>query len=157
MKICMRPYPVKNGNSGMTINSFRGKYRFLSNFYPAVTEHNGIIYSTSEHAYQAAKSHSDIDKHIIWSQDSPYKAKIQGRRITMRSDWDLVKRQLMKEILFSKFTDPTLRKQLTALKGYRLVEGNTWGDTYWGESPIGTGENNLGLILMELRDHYLNC
>ena len=31
-----------------------------------------------------------------------------------------------------------------------LIEGNTWNDTYWGICN-GKGENNLGLILMNIR------
>ena len=32
-----------------------------------------------------------------------------------------------------------------------LVEGNDWGDTYWGVCK-GTGKNMLGKILMEVRE-----
>jgi predicted NAD-dependent protein-ADP-ribosyltransferase YbiA (DUF1768 family) len=36
-----------------------------------------------------------------------------------------------------------------------FVEGNTRKDTYWGQCPIGTGENNLGKILMQVRKDLL--
>ena len=32
-----------------------------------------------------------------------------------------------------------------------LIEGNTWGDTYWGVCD-GVGENRLGKLLMEVRE-----
>jgi len=54
-----------------TINTFRGKYRFLSNFYYAEVNYEGIRYPTVEHAYQAAKTLSTdirggkID-YLIW-------------------------------------------------------------------------------------------
>ena len=32
-----------------------------------------------------------------------------------------------------------------------LEEGNTWNDTFWGVCN-GVGENNLGRILMEVRE-----
>src|SRR3954468_6821071 len=38
------------------IDSFQGEYRFLSNFWPAGVEFEGITYPTAEHAYQAAKT-----------------------------------------------------------------------------------------------------
>lgn len=136
------------------ITSFRGDYGFLSNFHLCVVEHNGIEYISAEHAYQASKSLSDVDKYIIWSQETPGKAKQQGKRITLREDWDSIKQTQMKEILIAKFYNYELRQKLLATDGLVLVEGNTWGDTYWGQSPIGTGENMLGKLLMEVRDYY---
>jgi len=32
-----------------------------------------------------------------------------------------------------------------------LIEGNTWGDTFWGVSGV-IGQNNLGKILMKIRE-----
>lgn len=32
-----------------------------------------------------------------------------------------------------------------------LIEGNDWGDTFWGMVD-GEGENNLGKILMRVRE-----
>jgi hypothetical protein len=32
-----------------------------------------------------------------------------------------------------------------------LIEGNTWGDTFWGVCN-GVGENNLGKTLMNVRE-----
>lgn len=33
-----------------------------------------------------------------------------------------------------------------------LIEGNNWGDTFWGVCN-GRGENMLGKLLMEIRDY----
>lgn len=136
------------------ITSFTGKYRFLSNFYLCVVEHNGIEYISAEHAYQAAKSLSDIDKHIIWVQPTPAKAKQQGKRISIRNDWEQIKLQQMREILFAKFYSYPLRKALVDTADTFLIEGNTWNDTYWGQCPIGFGDNHLGKLLMETREYY---
>ena len=56
----------------------------------------------------------------------------------------------------SKFRgDIDLRSLLVATGDRELIEGNTWGDTFWGvDKNTGQGENHLGRILMELRDHY---
>lgn len=35
---------------------FRGEYDFLSNFYKCNVEHEGVIYSSVENAFQAAKT-----------------------------------------------------------------------------------------------------
>jgi len=34
-----------------------------------------------------------------------------------------------------------------------LIEGNKWGDRFWGVCK-GKGKNNLGKILMKIRDVY---
>ena len=44
-----RPAPSK-------IGEFQGEYRFLSNFWPAPVEFEGITYPSVEHAYQSAKT-----------------------------------------------------------------------------------------------------
>lgn len=46
------------------IDRFDGtKYRFLSNFWPAIVFYDGLEYPTTEHAYQAAKT-LDWEKRI---------------------------------------------------------------------------------------------
>lgn len=39
------------------IDSFKGKYSFLSNFAPTVFRYEGVQYSSVEAAFQAAKTH----------------------------------------------------------------------------------------------------
>ncbi len=36
-----------------------------------------------------------------------------------------------------------------------LIEGNTWRDTFWGIYE-GKGENNLGKLLMKIREELRN-
>jgi len=57
-------------------------------------------------------------------------------------------------VVLAKFLgNGDLRDQLLATGDAELVEGNTWGDTYWGvDSRSGKGENMLGKILMETRE-----
>ncbi|WP_308694469.1 NADAR family protein [uncultured Veillonella sp.] len=47
----------------------------------------------------------------------------------------------------------TKRQQakLLATRDRMLIEGNDWGDTFWGMVD-GEGENNLGKILMRVRE-----
>ena len=44
------------------IESFHDEYRFLSNFWPVLIDYEGIVYPTSEHAFQAAKTLIDEDR-----------------------------------------------------------------------------------------------
>ena len=69
----------------------------------------------------------------------------------MRSDWLDVRLRLMKELVRRKFENPELRSLLLSTGTTVLVEGNQWGDTFWGVCK-GVGENHLGLILMEIRE-----
>ena len=62
----------------------------------------------------------------------------------------------MKDIVATKFSQNTdLKQKLIDTYPNILVEGNTWGDTYWGvdiTKPNKPGNNKLGEILMEVRE-----
>ena len=45
---------------------------------------------------------------------------------------------------------PELAEALLRTDDCELIEGNTWGDRYWG-TVDGYGENQLGQILMDIR------
>ncbi|CAM0109837.1 hypothetical protein VPH166E361_0119 [Vibrio phage 166E36-1] len=50
-------------------------------------------------------------------------------------------------------TNPSLRSKLLDTSDVELVEGNWWGDKYWGVClKTGEGENNLGKLLMKVRE-----
>ena len=57
----------------------------------------------------------------------------------------------MHSVLQAKFAVPALRDALLATGDAELVEGNTWGDTYWGVCG-GRGRNQLGRTLTRIRD-----
>lgn len=139
------------------IKQFDGEFRFLSNFYPSVVTLDGVWYPTVEHAFQAAKT---LDFHRRWEISklaTPGMAKRAGRQVVLRPDWEQlvgdfqVKQLVMKELTFQKYArNPRLRHQLLATGNAELIEGNTWGDTYWGVCR-GEGRNELGKILMHVR------
>ena len=82
-------------------------------------------------------------------------AKTWGRRVPLREDWNEVRIPIMEEIVRAKFLqNPELVPQLTSIKGY-IQEDNSWHDTFWGVCN-GIGENKLGIILMKIRDEFLN-
>lgn len=135
------------------IASFSGEYRFLSNFWMASVDYEGITYPSSEHAYQAAKTLNKDIRGAFAEITSPGEIKRLGQTIQIRPDWEDVKINVMRDIVTAKFEGhPDLMEKLMATKGQHLIEGNTWGDTFWGECPIGNGKNELGKILMSIRD-----
>jgi len=135
----------------MAIDSFKGDHRFLSNFWPAPILLFGLSYPTTEHAYQAAKCKWAVAAENIRLAETPGKAKRMGREAQARSDWDLIKLDIMRLITKLKYAHPDLRILLLATGDQQLIEGNTWGDTFWGVCD-GIGENHLGRILMDVRD-----
>lgn len=132
------------------IDLFVGKYRFLSNFYPSPIIEMGITYPTVEHAYQAAKSPNINDKLRISQLPTPGEAKRAGMKLTISPGWNDSKLSIMEELLQKKFEIPELKQKLINTGTSELIEGNTWGDTYWGVCN-GKGENWLGKLLMHIR------
>lgn len=135
------------------IVSFTGAFRFLSNFYPCQVIYEGIEYPSSEHAYVAAKSLDIVQKSWIAEMEHPGEVKKLGRKIKVRKDWEKVKLPIMRSIVEAKFyQNEDLMEMLIATKPHELIEGNSWGDVFWGQSPVGKGRNELGKILMSIRD-----
>jgi ribA/ribD-fused uncharacterized protein len=138
------------------ITRFSGAYHFLSNFYPQPIRYNEREYATSEHAYQAAKAASQVDHDLIANAATASLTKKLGRKIKLREDWEQVKLDVMYDILVCKFAPGTECASLLDSTGDSLlVEGNYWGDRFWGVCN-GTGENWLGKILMRIRTENRN-
>lgn len=135
----------------MKIDKFEGEYAFLSNFYEAPVVFDGVRYENSEAAFQAQKCET-YEERRTFSKENPAQAKKHGRRVILRKDWEEVKIQLMKEIVTEKFRqNPELLRKLTETGDAYLEEGNYWNDRVWGVCN-GSGANNLGRILMEVRE-----
>lgn len=135
----------------MSITNFeRGENRFLSNFWYSPFDYKGLRWRTVEHAFQAAKTLDRARFLAIHDAETPAKAKRIGRQCRMRADWDQVKQGVMLDLLRIKFKDPDMRAALLATGNKILIEGNTWGDRYWGVYN-GEGENHLGKLLMQVR------
>lgn len=137
------------------IDYFREEYEFLSNFYPTKLSFDGITYYNSEAAYQAQKCLLETDR-LQFALLSADEAKRLGQKLEIRPDWDEVKCGIMEKVVYAKFTqNPALAQALLDTGDKTLKEGNYWRDLYWGVSlKTGEGENNLGKILMNLREYF---
>jgi len=144
-----------------TINSFKGEYNFLSNFYLNEILYEGIIYPCAETAFQAAKCADKKDKQKFYLLQ-PAEAKKEGKKINLRPDWETVKVDIMREIIRIKFSNNAdLRTKLLKIGDAELIEGNNWHDNFWGDCSCEhckniTGENMLGNLLMEYRASIQN-
>lgn len=148
---------VENIKSAKPIKEFRGAYNFLSNFFPGVPfVWDNRRYNSAEAAFQSAKTTDPATRDAISRMDAN-NARSLGRNLKVRDNWEDIKLETMKSILHAKFLqNPELRDKLAATKNAQLIEGNTWGDTYWGvDAKTGKGENHLGKLLMELREEIV--
>lgn len=132
------------------INLFRGQHRFLSNFYSCPIVFEGMLYPSLEHAFQAAKTLDPNERQTVRDMPTPGQAKRAGRKVKRRDDWDDIRVGVMRELLYQKFNEPELRQWLLNTGDAQLIEGNDWGDVFWGVCR-GRGENWLGRLLMEVR------
>lgn len=133
--------------------SFSGPFDFLSNFYPAPVELDGIRYANAEAAFQAQKCADAADRMAFVGLPA-VKAKRKGRQVALRPDRDNARLAAMERIVRAKFTqNPLLAARLLATGSMPLVEGNAWGDAFWGvDARTGKGENHLGTICMAVRE-----
>lgn len=134
----------------MDIAFFQGEHRYLSNFYPARTVHDGLVFTHSENAFQAAKR-STLAERETFQNIEPGAAKRKGREKPLPPIWERDKRLTMFHVVNDKFGAPDLWDRLIATRGSKLIEGNTWNDRFWG-TVNGVGDNWLGRILMYVRD-----
>lgn len=143
------------------IKGFFGKYRFLSNFWPAKVFLEGEEYKYTENAYQASKYEKELRNKL--KECSPREAISFVRenpigKYTLE-EWNKIKLDIMRELLIQKFDkelNPENYKKLKETENKYLEETNYWDDKYWGVSKSdakeeGVGENNLGKLLMEIR------
>ena len=143
------------------INSFSNQYEFMSNFYNAPVTYDGLTYRNNEAAFQAQKL-ANKEERKKYCTYSPSKAKLEGRNCELRKDWENIKYQVMYDIVKAKFElNKDLRQQLLATGTEELIEGNWWHDNCWGDCSCERckdikGQNNLGKILMRIREEVRN-
>lgn len=135
------------------IDSLQGS--FLSNFYETPVVYEGIRYRNAEAAFQSAKL-ADKKERLQFQKLTGAQAKALGKTVKLRDDWDDIKLSVMYDVVDAKFANnESLRTSLIWTGTQEIVEGNNWGDTYWGVCR-GKGENHLGKILMAIRKDIEN-
>ncbi|GLT18969.1 GTP cyclohydrolase-2 [Vibrio zhanjiangensis] len=129
-------------------------YGFLSNFFYAPIRIHGELWKTSEHYYQAQKfTDSEIIKKIQHC-DSPDVAFSLSRQYSqnVREDWQKVRLDIMRFVVEEKFKqNPSLAFQLIETGDVEITE-HSHKDNFWGDGGNGQGENQLGKILMAIRE-----
>lgn len=128
------------------IDRFLGEYEFLSNFF---IEPDGTCVEVE---YQREKCLDREDRRLFYHGMGPAQAKIVGRKVRIHLDWDVLRIAVMYRLVLAKFQESPdlLWPLLDETEDAVLVEGNTWGDTFWGVCS-GKGDNWLGEVLMAVR------
>lgn len=132
---------------------FSGDLYFLSNFYPCEILIKGILFANVEQYFQWSKCITKQDKDNILSTDNPGEAKCIGRKVKINPNWDNIREYVMYEGLIAKFTqNEDLKSKLLSTDDSLLVEGNNWGDKFWGvDYYTRIGENKLGKLLCKVK------
>jgi ribA/ribD-fused uncharacterized protein len=133
-------------------------YGEFSNFSAHPIEIKGKVWPTSEHFFQAQKFADTAHEEEVRGAKSPMVAAQMGRsrERPLRTDWETVKDDVMREALRAKFSQhPNLRILLLKTGEAEIIE-HTSNDRYWADNGDGTGQNRLGQLLMELRESLRN-
>ena len=134
--------------------SVTAEYGELSNFARFPITLKGKRWPTSEHYFQAQKFANPGDREEIRAVSSPMIAARMGRdrKRKLRRDWESVKIGVMREAVEAKFRQhEDLRTLLLGTGDAKLVE-HTDNDDFWGDGGDGSGRNELGRILMAVRE-----
>lgn len=146
---------ITNKNSDKnTVCFYETEHYMFSNFSSFSVEYKGVLWVTSEYAYQAAKFTDDVIREKIKNSRSSYDAFTIARlhKDSYRPDWQDVKLEVMEEVVRKKHEQhPCIQKKLKET-GSKLIVEDSPVDDFWGWGPNKDGENNLGKIWMKIRN-----
>lgn len=144
-----------NGTIRFTKSSLR--YACFSNFYRCDVMYDGMLYLSSEAAWQAQKT-LDMEIRKSFTFMSPAVSKKAGRSVLLRPDWERAKTLLMLKVLLTKFSqNPDLAEVLLNTGNAYIIEDTTsWHDNIWGHCTCSrcvnkVHENRLGKLLVLTR------
>lgn len=145
------------------ISSFRRQYECFSNFCYSPFYAYNIFFEHNEKFFHWQKALFFRDarraKDILDTTD-PNDAKQLGRKVDGfdKIIWHQNCLDIMWEGLQYKFNQNKDFKEILINSAPAfLVEGNHWKDTFWGyDTNLQKGQNNLGILLMSLRNMYMN-
>jgi ribA/ribD-fused uncharacterized protein len=151
--------PKEPGVSATEIRFYprlENKYKFFSNYAATPTKIGDQIYPTIEHYYQSKKfERSDPEwRKLIIAAATPADARKMGSSKDHPINPGFIEERIriMKYALEMKFTKSYKLRQLLLSTGTKQLIDASPVDKFWGEGEDKTGENNLGKILMEVRE-----
>lgn len=135
------------------IDKFADKYDLLSNRFNCSFIWQDIEYLNAEAAFQSSKC-VNAEERKAFSRLSAQKAAMKGKNQVPYPGWEDARLNIMESIVKAKFElNPVLMRKLVETGDNLLINGNSKKETYWGIDLYSwVGENNLGKILMKIRD-----
>jgi ribA/ribD-fused uncharacterized protein len=132
------------------IFGFLYDFEFMSLTFPHKMKRRGVEFPSAGNAFHAEKcpDPKDFEK---FSKIDPFKANEASVGVPVYKNWVDMRDGIMVDLMKQKFSDPELKKLLLSTGDKKLINANHWGDTYWGVNERGEGQNQLGLILEEVR------
>ena len=140
-------------------------YGWLGNMAPYPIQFNGQTWRTSEALFQALRFENLEIREVIRDQKSPMSAKMKAKPfkeqmvIAPCSPQDLDNMRLCIRLKFDQHS--ILKEKLLRTADHEIIEdiGSRSGarHLFWGAKRINglwQGENNMGKLLMELRESY---
>lgn len=133
---------------------YESNYYLFSNFSAHEIEYNGVLYKTSEHAYQASKFDDEKIRNEIILSKSPLEAKNLANKYKdlVKKDWDNIKVKIMYEIVKTKVLQHKEVRNVLINTGNDEIIENSPIDYFWGCGKDKTGQNQMGKILMKIRE-----
>jgi ribA/ribD-fused uncharacterized protein len=128
-------------------------HRDFSNFAPFGIDLDGRWWPTVEHFYQAQKFTDPELQSAIQAAEKPAIAKklANKNKDSIRPYWDAVKDEIMYRALRRKFELHPQMCELLLSTGDEHIEENAPTDFYWGVGHDSSGQNKLGVLLMQVR------
>lgn len=140
-----------------------GEHGFLSNLWRCPVTFEGIVFDSSEAAYQYGKPKDPKVREWLAKAPYPRLTAFVGHSLNVKYDvvpgWNPSKRtgkpgikfERMRAVVLQKFLqNPSLAEKLKATGDKQLLEVSKT-DSTWGTGKNGDGKNMLGVILMETR------
>lgn len=136
------------------INFLESRFNYLSPFSAHQIKVGDEIFSTVEHAYQAARIEPGPERDAIKNATSPLEAWREGQKYknNLGLAVDNFDKYLVMKNLFRLKIDqhPDIREILLESVGSELLKVSDY-DSYWGTGSDGKGQNKMGQLWMELR------
>lgn len=128
-------------------------FGFLSNFALAAVKIAGVEWPSSEHFYQAQKFNDPQLQRLIRQASTPDEAFSLSREYAqwVKSDWLQQREHVMRYVVAEKFSQNAYFAYQLVATGEQVLTEHSHKDSFWGDGGDGSGRNELGLILMDVR------
>lgn len=136
----------------------------FSNFLPyrekILFPNTDIVLLTPEHFYQAHKTPFKEEQKKVLTAPTPGKAKRLGRSVTLRSDWETIKFDIMIAAQLLKcIYEPDYHYLIMNTPNHEFVEYNNHHDNIWGtclceKCKTLPKQNLLQQVLINIKENH---